>query len=254
MKKIFVIVFILFSIITGCKKDYIIGGKASETNKVNMPTYDFLKSFDVTKSTARLFERANLITEVNGDITLVAPSDYAVNRYLRRVNNRRIRLDPKATLWTVEDIPVADLAKLKMYIIPKKVHRADLTKEGTKFQALSGDSLRLSLEESTAEPAAAWDGSNVPGDGYQYPNFMQTIPKKVFVHFKRGAKWEMTGEQRAALGYDNVECDQVYQMYLSDVETTNGVVHIIYVGNYNYTEHYYYHTLFFFGTRADDLL
>lgn len=254
MKNILLIT-VLSALMLGCQKDYIIGGKKNETNKVNMSTYDFLKSYDVTKSTARLFERAGLIDAVNGNVTLIAPNEYSVNRYLRRINNRRVRLDPKATLWTIEDIPVADLAKLKMYLVQGKYTSQELTKEGITLATLNtGDSLRLSLQESTAEPAAAWDGSNVPGDGYQYPNFMQTNPKKVFVHFKRGANWENTGEQRAALGYDNPECDQVYQMYLSDVETTTGVVHILYVGNYNYNEHYYYHTLFFFGTRADDLL
>lgn len=254
MKKIFITIFIASMTISGCQKDYIIGGKKNETNKVNLTTYDFLKSFDVTKSTSRLIERANLINEVNGKITLIAPSDYAVNRYLRRTNNRRLRLDPKASLWTVEDIPASDLEKLKMYMVPGEYLSSNLTKEGIKLETLSGDSIKLSLEGSTSEPAAAWDGSNIPGEGYQYPNFMQTIPQKVFVHFKRGNNWETTGESRAALGYDNPECDQVYQMYLSDVETTTGIVHIIYVGNYNYDEHYYYHTLFFFGTRADDLL
>jgi hypothetical protein len=64
----------------------------------------------------------------------------------------------------------------------------------------------------------------------------------------------MNANTRLSLGYDNPECDQVYQMMLSDVVTNNGVVHIIYSGSYNYSDHYYYHTLFFFGTRADDLL
>jgi hypothetical protein len=83
---------------------------------------------------------------------------------------------------------------------------------------------------------------------------MQSRPMKVTVHFKRGTKWEMSPAERVALGNDNAECDQVYKMYISDVLTNNGVVHVIYSGDYTYTDHYYYHTLFFFGTRADDLL
>ncbi|WP_409966200.1 hypothetical protein PIECOFPK_02854 [Mycovorax composti] len=254
MKKI-LFIGLLAVLMMACKKDYIIGGTRNETNKVNMTTYEFLKSQEITQSVARLFERANLINEINGDVTLISPNQYSVNRYLRRINNRRLRLDPRATLWTVEDIPVEDLQQLKMYVVRGKYTSNELNSEGIKLATLNGtDSVLLALRESTAEPAAAWDGSNVSGAGYQYPNFMQTIPKKVFVHFKRGANWETTGEQRAALGYDNPECDQVYQMYLSDVETTTGVVHILYVGNYNFNEHYYYHTLFFLGTRADDLL
>jgi uncharacterized protein YhjY with autotransporter beta-barrel domain len=113
--------------------------------------------------------------------------------------------------------------------------------------------LRLTLDESNAEPGAAWDGSGQPGQRYQYSNFMQSIPLKVSVQYKRGNNWELSPAQRVSMGYDNPECDQVYKMYISDVLTKTGAVHVIYSGDYSYSDHYYYHTLFFFGTRADDL-
>jgi len=242
-------------VFSSCSKKNIIGGDKNETNEVNMTTYDFLKSFEVTTETARLIEKAGLINEVNGNVTIIAPSNYAVNRYLRRKTNRALRLDPHAKAWTVEDIPAADLDQLRMYIVDGQFFSTDLTADGILLATHhAGDSIRLSLQEATAEPGAAWDGGGEPGQGYQYSNFMQSRPKKVTVHFKRGAKWEMSGDQRSALGYDNPECDQVYKMYISDVKTTNGAVHVIYTGDYNYTDHYYYHSLFFFGTRADDLL
>lgn len=241
--------------LVSCSKDgYIIGGDKNATNEVNMSTYDFLKSFEATTLTARLIEKANLINEVNGNVTLIAPANFAVNRYLRRKNNRLLRLDPNATEWTVEDIPVADLEQLRMYIVDGQFLSSNLTAEGIKLATHAGDSLRLSLEEVTADPGAAWDGGGQPGQGYQYSNFMQQRPKRVSVHFKRGANWEMSGSQRTTMGYDNPECDQVYKMYIADVKTTNGVVHVIYSGDYSYSDHYYYHSLFFFGTRSDDML
>lgn len=248
--------FLLALVFSSCSKNgHIIGGDKNETNEVNMTTYDFLKSFEVTTQTARLIERAGMIDEVNGDVTIIAPSNFAINRYLRRKTNRALRLDPNAADVTLEDIPEADLQQLKQYIVDGSFLSADLTAQGIQLPThRTGDSLRLSLEEATAEPGAAWDGGGQPGQGYQYSNFMQSRPKKVTVHFKRGTKWEMTGAARTALGYDNAECDQVYKMYISDVKTTNGVVHVIYSGDYNYTDHYYYHSLFFFGTRSDDLL
>ncbi len=256
-KRSFHIYLLLMAIIVAsCSKNgHIIGGNINETNEVNMTTYDYLKSFEVTTLTARLIERAGLIDEVNGDVTLIAPSNYAINRYLRRKTNRAQRLDPDAAALTVEDIPEADLEQLKTYIVDGSFLSADLTPQGILLPThRDGDSLRLSLVEATAEPGAAWDGAGQPGQGYQYSNFMQSRPKKVTVHFKRGANWEMSGAQRTAMGLDNPECDQVYKMYISDVKTTNGVVHVIYSGDYSYNDHYYYHSLFFFGTRADDLL
>ncbi len=256
MKKILIpISFLLLLSFGACKKDNIIGGEKNETNEVNMTTYDFLKSFDVTTETARLIERAGMIDEVNGNVTLIAPSNYAVNRYLRRKTNRMLRLDPTATAMTVEDIPMDELEQLGMYIVDGQYLSKDLTPQGIALAThYADDSVRLSLLEANAEPGTAWDGGGQPGQGYQYSNFMQSRPKKVTVHFKRGDKWEMTGDQRTALGYDSPECDQVYKMYISDVKTTNGVVHVIYSGDYTYTDHYYYHSLFFFGTRSDDRL
>jgi hypothetical protein len=258
MKKIFVLLYglALAVLMTACSKnDHIIGGEKNLTNEVNMSTFDYLKSFDVTTKTARLFERAGLQNVINGDVTLIAPSNYAVNRYLRRKNNRLLRLNPAAKEMTIEDIPEAELQELKRYIVDGSFLSTDLTSTGIKLSTLQpGDSIRLSLEEATAEPGAAWDGGGQPGQGYQYSNFMQSRPQKVTVHFKRGVNWEMSGATRTAMGLDNPECDQVYKMYISDVKTTNGVVHVIYSGDYSYNDHYYYHSLFFFGTRADDKL
>lgn len=238
-----------------CTKDYVIGGEKNETNKVDMTTFEYLKSFDVTNETARLFERAGLVNELNGDVTIIAPSNYAVRRYLRRKNNRLLRLNPNAPLMTLEDIPVDSLQKLRMYLVDSKLLSANLTPQGIVLPTHNpGDSLRLSLVEATADPGAAWDGGGQPGQGYQYSNFMQSRPKKVTVHFKRGSSWELSAGQRNTMGYDKPECDQVYKMYISDVVTKTGVVHVIYSGDYTYSDHYYYHTLFFFGTRSDDRL
>jgi hypothetical protein len=257
MKKAILFMSISFLLLASCSKnkDYIIGGKANSTNKVDKTTFDFLKSFDVTTETAELFERAGLTSEINGNVTVIAPSNYAVNRFLRRKNNQALRLDPNSVPTTIDDIPVADLQQMKMYIVDNKYWSSNIPAEGIILPTHEpGDSLMLYTATSNTEPGAAWDGSGTPGDGYQYSNFMQTQPTKVYVHFKRGNNWEMDPNQRVSLGYDNPECDQVYEMYISDVLTTTGVVHVIYSGDYNYSDHYYYHTLFFYGTREDDLL
>lgn len=253
---LFIYLIIPALVFSACNKNgHIIGGDKNNTNEVNMTTFDFLKSYEVTTQTARLIERAGMTNEVNGNVTIIAPSNFAINRYLRRKNNRALRLNPNATPITIEDIPPAELELLGVYIVDGTFLSTDLTPQGILLPTHhDGDSLRLSLTEATAEPGAAWDGGGQPGQGYQFSNFMQSRPKKVQVHFKRGTKWEMTGAERTAMGNDNAECDQVYKMYISDVKTTNGVVHVIYSGDYTYTDHYYYHSLFFFGTRADDLL
>lgn len=257
MKKAILLIGAPLLLLVSCSKnkDYIIGGKANATNKVSMSTFDFLKSFGVTTETARLFERAGMTAEINGNVTLIAPNNYAVERYLRRKNNQALRLDPNSKLMTVEDIPVSDLQQLKMYIVDNQYWSSNIPAGGIILPTHEpGDTLMLYTATSNTEPGAAWDGSGTPGQGYQYSNFMQTQPTKVYVHFKRGDNWEMDPNERVSLGYDNPECDQVYEMYISDVITTTGVVHVIYSGDYNFSDHYYYHCLFFYGTRSDDLL
>lgn len=252
--RIYILFFVLLcTTLVACRQDYVVGGKTNPTNKVNTTTYDYLKSSEVANSVARLIERADLINEVNGHITFIAPANYAVNRYLRRKNNRALRLDPKAVPLTVETIDPADLPLLKMYMIDGKFTRDKLTKEGIKFKTYSGDSLMLYTAQSNSEPGTTWDGGGTPGQGYQYTNFMETIPAQVYVHFKRGSKWEMN-QNTISNNLDAPESDQIYKMYISDVETTTGVVHIIYQNDHTYTDHYYYHSLFFFGTRQDDKL
>ena len=154
MKKRLLIIpaFLIAFVFTSCSKDkHIIGGNRNDTNEVNMSTFDFLKSFEATTQTARLIERAGLINEVNGDVTVIAPSNFAVNRFLRRKNNRLLRLDPAAQAMTVEDIPEAELEQLRMYIVDGSFLSSDLTSEGILLPThRNGDSLRLSLVEATA--------------------------------------------------------------------------------------------------------
>jgi hypothetical protein len=258
MKKIVNSAYLILAIValSACSKDdHIVGGKANETNKVNQTTFEFLKSFEITTETAKLIERAGMIEVVNGDVTVFAPSNYAVSRYLRRKTNRMLRLDPKSSAMTISDIPADELKQLGMYVVDKKYWSSTIPAGGIVVPTRNpGDSVRITMEQSTAEPGAAWDGGGAPGQGYQYSNFMQSRPEKVAIHFKRGNKWEMTATQRTALGFDNPECDQLYKMYISDILTNTGAVHVLYSGDNNYSDHNYYHSLFFFGTRTDDKL
>ncbi|SCD21947.1 putative membrane protein [Proteiniphilum saccharofermentans] len=252
-----IIVLIATIILFGCNnEDYIIGGEANETNKLDMTTFDLLSRMKETEVVAELFERAGLKEAINGDITVVAPNIWSVNRYLRRRNNQALRTNPEAEPITIDDITSEELTKMGMYILPGKWWRETIPEDGKILTALDGTEVYISRDKTNTDPGAAWDGSGVAGWGYQYSNFMQEVPYIIHIHFKRGANWEWTGIERSSLSeyFDNPECDHVYRMYVSDILTLNGVVHVLYQGDYNYSDHYYYHSLFFFGTRSDDLL
>lgn len=246
----------LLFVSVSCSEDYIIGGEVNETNQLDMTTFDLLKTMEETKNVATLFERAGMKDLVNGDVTIIAPNQWSINRYLRRKHNQMLRNNPSATAPTMDDISAEELQKMGMYVLPGKFWRETIPAEGINLVAHDGTEVRLTLDRTNVDPGAAWDGSGVPGSGYQYSNFMQQVPYMVKVHFKRGQRWEMTPDERNRLTgyYDNPECDHVYRMYVSDILTRNGVVHVLYSGDYTYTDHYYYHSLFFFGLRTDDKL
>lgn len=246
----------LATLLFSCSKDYIIGGKANSTQKLDINTFELLSSMEETKTVATLFERAGLKDIINGDVTIIAPNQWSVNRYLRRRHNQDLRTNPSAPVLTIDDISTEELKKMGMYILPGKYWSETIPKEGKYLTAYDGTEVLLTLDKTNADPGTAWDGSGSPGQGYQYSNFMQNSPNIVHIQFKRGSNWELTAAERNMLTnyYDNPECDQVYRMYVSDILTSNGVVHVLYEGDDGFSDHYYYHSLFFFGLRTDDKL
>jgi len=243
------------TLFTSCSKDYVIGGDINPTNKVNMTTFDFLQSMDETKQVATLFERAGMKDIINGNVTVISPNQWSIDRYLRRRHNIDLRSDPNAPELTIDDISKEDLKQMGMYVVDGIYWSKTIPANGKFLKTLNGMDVFISWDETNTDPGTAWDGGGDPLYGYQYSRFLQAIPKIVHIHYKRGDNWEWTGEERAAAGGgDDPECDQVYRMYLSDVLTTNGVVHILYEGDYNFSDHYYYHSLFFFGKTTDDNL
>lgn len=243
---------ILAPLFSSCRTD-VIGGTINETNKFDMTTMEWLAQQEETKVVAELFEKAGLTDQVNGDVTLISPSKYSVNRYIRRKNYGFRNGVEGAVEFKLEDMTPAELAKMGMYIFPGKWGREDIPKDGVYLTSVDGSQeIRLTLDETNTDPGSAYDGGNAAGAGFQYSNFLLTTPKLIHVLFKRGSNWELTYLERANLTLDNDECDQSYRMYVSDVHTNTGVVHVLYSGDSSYNEHFYYHSLFFFGKHADD--
>ena len=234
-----------------CTAD-VIGGTVNSTGPLDMTTFEWLSGQEETAIVAALFEKAGLKDAVNGEVTVLAPSKYAVNRYVRRRNSTNY-IELSAPRFTIDDIEDSELARMGMYIFPGRWWRETIPEKGIQLTSLDGtQEVLITLDATNTDPGAAYDGGNTAGYGFQYSNFLQSTPYLIHALFKRGDYWELDYLSRANLGLDNEECDQYYRMYVSDVRTSNGVVHVLYSGDTSFNEHYYYHTLFFFGTRQDD--
>lgn len=261
MKRIVLFVIALSALLSvSCKKDDSIGGTVNSAEQMDINTYEWMSQTDETEVVAWLFDRAGLKDVINGeDVTIVGPSKWSVMRYVYRRN--KAHRNGTAPEFKIEDIEDEEVAKMGMYIFPGRWDSEALREKGPQYlTSLDGSQeIYLSLEKASADPGASWNGEGNAGAGYQYGNFMMSNPELVYVVFKRGDSWEVderTGKPaylaRYAKGLANPDCDQAYRMYLSDVRTSNGVVHIVVMGNDAYTERYQYHTLFFYGVRNDD--
>ncbi len=80
-----IIAAVIAPILSSCRTD-VIGGTINETNKFDMTTYEYLLQDENTTVVAQLFEKAGLKDAINGDVTVISPSKYSVNRYIRRKN------------------------------------------------------------------------------------------------------------------------------------------------------------------------
>ena len=259
MKKIVLYIALAGILAVSCHKDDTIGGTINSTERMSITTYEWLKSQDETAVVADLFERAGLKDVINGDVTIVGPSKWSVNRYLRRKNKAFRDREDGAVEFTLDDMTAEELDKMKMYIFPDQWSSTEIPEEGVYLTAIDGkQQIYLTYEKQSADPGAAWNGEGNPGAGYQYGNFMMSTVKVVYVVFKRGDEWEVDASgkpaylARYAVGFDKPEQDQAYRMYIYDVRTSNGVVHIVVMGGTAYAERYFYHSLFFYGTRTDD--
>ena len=260
MKRTLLLIFAIV-LLASCKKDDSIGGSVNSNSFPDMTTFEWLSQTDETAVVAQLFEKAGMVDDINGDVTIIGPNKWSVMRYVRRRNKAFRDGKEGAVEFKIEDIEDSEVAKMGMYVFPGKWDIAAIQEPGPQYlTSIDGSQeVYLYLEKASADPGAAWNGEGNPGAGYQYGNFMMSNPMIVYAVFKRGSTWEVddkTGKPsylaRYALGLQGNETDQAYRMYLSDVHTANGIIHIVIMGNTAYTERYQYHTLFFYGTRSDD--
>ena len=220
-KNIFLMIVVISIFFFGCEKTgYLDDGGVHPTN-VDMTTYDFLASHPYFDTLIMLIDKAGLKETINGDVTFFAPTDFGIKRYLRANWADALGLDAFADPVELDDIPLQTLQdSLKMYIIPGKINRNDMSSEGEVYTTLLGNEVKISLEERPnlfpyTEPVggAAWWAT--------FPAIVSSYPSYVFYTMIVG---ELdTPENPPAEG----EIDKEVLIQTSGIETTNGVLHVL---------------------------
>ena len=239
-----------------CTTDTI-GGTVSDINEnLEMTAWEWLEANE--PDVAFLFEKGgykDLLNNPDEDLMILSPNQYAVNRYVKRRNYDYRNKGIDSLKFNLSEIEDTNSALMSMYIYKGAITRDDIKagNEGVYLTAIDDSTeVYFTLDATNTDPGTAYDGGGAPGYGFQYSNFLQQTPELFHALFKQGENWELDPVVREALKFDNPETDQRYRMMLSDIRVKNGVIHVLYCGDATHAEHYYYHTLFFYGTKTMD--
>lgn len=127
--------------ISSCQKDdYINDGGKILSGRVNMTTYDYLKSNKKFDSLVKIIDQAGMKDEINGNITFFATTNYGVADYVSAKKQEKItQVGDENIKFSIADINPTELKdSLKMYMFTGKITRNQLDTEGRLFNSLLG--------------------------------------------------------------------------------------------------------------------
>lgn len=135
-------ILILFTSIgfMSCTKDGYKNDGGPSNPKVNMTTYDYLKSNRLFDSLVKVIDRAGLKDVINGDVTLFASTNYSAVPYVEYKKFRRdLAIGNENLPFSIDSIPAVELSdSMKMYIFPGKINREQMTVAGQLYDGLGG--------------------------------------------------------------------------------------------------------------------
>lgn len=208
-----------------CKKDYVIGGSLYE-EKVNMTTYDYLKTNRLFDTLVIMIDRMQLKEEVNQSGTVFALTNYAIRNYVREKQAQlRIQNNDENLVFRFDDIVLPNLKdSLRAYLFKDRLPLSFLTETGRFRKANDGENRLIQA---------------IPTNDYTNPNTFPVQPR--YVYLTKIVKLEDgTGVIPAdSTQLNQVEPEQLLQarVQTSGIITNTGIVHVL---NNN-------HTFTFFG-------
>lgn len=145
-------VVVLGTMMYSCKKDgYFVDGDLHNP-KINMTTYDWLKSNKdgVFDTVIMLIDKAGVKDKINKQgITFFAPTDYDIYNYVQARSIAMQRIDPEKK-WTVDSMIKYELPRfadsIDIYIVNQTLQNDLLTENGAKYKNAKGKDVVVSYE------------------------------------------------------------------------------------------------------------
>ncbi|WP_345210813.1 hypothetical protein [Mucilaginibacter gynuensis] len=154
MKPLKIFILGIFAVLTfySCKKDYVIGGSLFEA-KVNMSTYDYLKTNHKFDTLLIMIDKMNLKDDVNKSGTFFAFTNYSIHAYVNLVQNqKRVQGDENLvfTFDSLELTPQSPLRdSLKAYMFKDRIAYDNLDVKGKYVAANDGEKRLIQLRPTT---------------------------------------------------------------------------------------------------------
>ncbi len=131
----FIIFFLAITIsFSSCESDDYINDGGVANAYVNMSTYDFLASNPKFDSLINIIDRAGLKDLVNSDITFFACTNYSIVDYVAAKKQKKIIETGNENInFGINDISLADLDSIKMYMYEGEITRNNMTTAGNYY-------------------------------------------------------------------------------------------------------------------------
>jgi len=225
--KLFILSIVLVTAFYSCKKSDVIGGDLFKA-KVNMTTYDYLKTNHLFDTLVIMIDKTNLKDEVNASGTFFAFTNYSIHSYVeaKKTQEEIIRGDENL-VYTFDSLNFSTLKdSLRAYMFKQKYTRDNLTSQGTLATADDGEVRLIQLKSSTdytstlftTEPQYIYLSKLVAAPGFPLPPVLNST----------------TIQQLDASQILNTLCQT------TGIITTTGVLHVLnndhtftYFGNVN---------------------
>ena len=148
--KLFILCAFLITAFYSCKKEDVIGGKLF-TAKVNMTTYDYLKTNHLFDTLVIMIDKLNLKDEVNSSGTFFAVTNYSIHNFvLAKQTQLQTQQSNENLVFTFDSLNLSILKdSLRAYMFKVKYTRDNLTPAGTLATADDGEIRFIQLLPTT---------------------------------------------------------------------------------------------------------
>jgi hypothetical protein len=138
--KIFILSLFAATAFFSCKKDYTIGGDLFNA-KVNMTTYDYLKTNHAFDTLVIMINKMQLKDEVNTSGTFFAMTNYSIHNFVKAKQEQlRITTNDENLVFTFDSLNFVSLKdSLRAYMFKDKYTLDKLTQTGVYVKANDGE-------------------------------------------------------------------------------------------------------------------